>query len=80
MRRVLEHPVGYYNTSVQWHPTSARHLTLVEHNSSRQLIKKIKREKIHYVPTVLDPVSLWTNPAEAAALLDSWTVALTGAQ
>ena len=32
------------------------------------------------MPTILDPESLWSNPAEVANLLDSWTAALTGAQ
>ncbi|MEL6805403.1 MAG: hypothetical protein AAFO91_16665, partial [Bacteroidota bacterium] len=32
------------------------------------------------IPTTLDPASLWSNPAEVAALLETWTVALTGAQ
>ena len=33
-----------------------------------------------HIPTDLDPDSLWSNPAGAAALLDLWTVALAGAQ
>ena len=31
------------------------------------------------IPTTLDPGSLWSNPAGAAALLDEWTAALAGA-
>ena len=34
----------------------------------------------HVEPTDLDPDALWLNPVEVAALLDQWTVALTGAQ
>ena len=33
-----------------------------------------------HLPTTLDPDSLWSNPAGAAALLDRWTVALAGDQ
>ena len=31
-----------------------------------------------HLPTALDPDCLWSNLAEAAALLDRWTVALAG--
>ena len=33
-----------------------------------------------HLPTALDPDCLWSNLAEAAALLDRWTVALAGVQ
>ena len=33
-----------------------------------------------HMPTDLNQDALWSNPAGAAALLDQWTVALSGAQ
>ena len=56
------------------HPSSDCPLCgVAEHNTTHLF-------NCNHVPTDLGPDSLWTNPVGAAALLELWTTALSGAQ